>query len=295
MKRVVIVLALAFIMMQTASALCTLAPTLVNQDPVSAVPGETVKLLFQIAGTENPECGNINLEFLEDYPFTLDPGYKKIQTIKGGTYDREFNSFWLVPYKVRVDSNALDGDQKLSLKTWINLDSQFAKVYDFNISVKEVRTDFVVTLDSYSFSTKKLVIGIVNIGDKDAQAITIKIPSQTNALIEGGNVKIIGELGSNEDTSATFDASLSQGPINVEIEYNDEIGERRTINKEINFNDLAFESTRQKSNVPIGTIILWLAIIGIIVYLYISRRKARHHIGYLKKQLGPKLTRSEGL
>lgn len=277
-------LALSLMFSGFVSALCTLTPTLINQDPTSAVPGETVKLLFQLTGTENPECGTINLEFVEEYPFSLDSGYSRIQNIQGGTYQREFNSFWIIPYKVRVSSDALDGDHKLSLKTWINAESQLAKISDFNISIEEVRTDFIITLDSYSFATNKLVLGIVNVGENNAQSITVEVPQQENAAVEGGRVKILGELDSNEDTTVTFDANLVSGPITINLEYNDEIGERRKVSQEIQFSELAFEGTREKSSISFSSILLWLIIIGIIIYLFIlRRRKAKHHAMHLQK------------
>jgi len=271
----IIVVSLFFI--QFSSALCSLNPILINQDPVEAIPGEAVKLVFQISGTENPECGRISLEFLENYPFTLDPGYSKIQFIQGGTYQRDFNSFWIVPYKVRVDSTVLDGDHKLSLKTWINSESQLAKINDFNISVEEVRTDFIVTLDSYSFSTKKMSLGIVNIGKKNAQAMTVRIPKQDTIAVEGGNVKILGDLDSNEDTTITFDAVPSSGKILVELEYNDEISERRQIIKEIESSEYAFENTKENSSKSNGTIIFWIVLICIILYWFVRRRKKAKH------------------
>lgn len=241
----------------------------------SAVPGEVVKLLFQITGTENPECGNINLEFIEDYPFTLDSGYSKIQTVQGGTYQRDFNSFWMVPYKVRVSPDALDGEQKLSLKTWINTDTQFAKIYDFNVTVEEVRTEFIITLDSYSFTTNKLVLGIVNIGENTAQSITVEVPEQENVEVSGGHVKILGELDSNEDTTVTFDAALKSGPIKINLEYNDDVGERRVISKEVVFSEGAFENTKQKSGPSVGTILFSLIVIALAVYFFLRRRKAK--------------------
>lgn len=284
MRKSLVILLVGVFLIQFTSAVCILTPSLVNQDPISAVPGETVKLVFQITGTENPECGTINLEFIEEFPFTLDPGYSKLQSIKGGTYARDFNSFWIVPYKVRVSKDALDGYQKVSLRTWVNSDSQFAKVTDFNISVEEVRTDFIITLDSYSFTTNKLSLGIVNIGEKNAQSITVELPEQDNALVEGGHVKILGELDSNEDTTTTFDAYLTSGPIIINLEYNDEIGERRKVTKEILFSEGAFENTKVQSSVSFGSILIWLIIIGIIVYLYLSRRKAHKHIKNLTRK-----------
>ena len=268
MKKGLMILAVILFLIQFSSASCLLTPSLINQNPMLAVPGEEVKLLFQITGTENPECGLINLEFVDEYPFTLDSNYNNIQTIIGGTYQRDFNSFWIVPYKVRVASEALDGDHKLSLKTWINADPKLSKISDFNISVEEVRTDFIITLDSYSFATNKLVLGIANIGKKNAQSITLELSNQDNALVEGGHVKILGEIDSNEDTTASFEAALTSGPIIVKLEYNDETGERRSITKEVVFSSIAFENTRAKSSISIGSILLWLLVIGVIVYLF---------------------------
>jgi hypothetical protein len=275
MKKILMMLAFGLFFIQLSSAVCTITPSLINQDPISAVPGEVVKLLFQITGTENPECGNINLEFIEDYPFTLDSGYSKIQTVQGGTYQRDFNSFWMVPYKVRVSPDALDGEQKLSLKTWINTDTQFAKIYDFNVTVEEVRTEFIITLDSYSFTTNKLVLGIVNIGENTAQSITVEVPEQENVEVSGGHVKILGELDSNEDTTVTFDAALKSGPIKINLEYNDDVGERRVISKEVVFSEGAFENTKQKSGPSVGTILFSLIVIALAVYFFLRRRKAK--------------------
>jgi|SRR3989344_5910939 len=278
MNSIKLLIFFAFLLfLPNSSAMCTLTPSLINQDPVFAIPGETVKVLFQITGVENPECGVISLELMENYPFSLESGYPKIQTIIGGTYQRDFNSFWIIPYKLRVDSNALNGDQTIKLKTWLNGDSQLAKVINFNLSIEEVRTDFEITLDSYSFSTNKLVLGILNIGEKNAESITVEIPEQQTVLIEGGHIKILGALDSNEDTTATFDAVPNSGNIKINLNYNDETGERRFLTKEVLFSELAFENTRKKSTISLGQIILWLVVIGIVIYLFISRRKKAHH------------------
>src|SRR3989344_192675 len=275
-----IIIAFLFIfLIQFSSGLCNINPSLINQDPNPAVPGETVKVLIQLKGVENPECSTVIIEFLDEYPFSLDPGYTKLQTIQGGTYVRDFNSFWMIPYKLRVDENALDGDQPAKIRTGIISSSNLSKITEFNLTIEEVRTDFIITLDSYSFSTNKLVLGIVNIGEKNAQAITVEVPEQDNALTEGGHVKILGELDSNEDTTIMFDAILNSGPIKINLEYNVQIGVRRILTKEVLFSEVAFEGTRETSSISLTSIFLWLLVAGIIVYLFISRRrriKARH-------------------
>ena len=52
--------------------LCNPAVSLINQDPYPAVPGEYVKLLFQISGVSNPECASTSVELKPSYPFSLD-------------------------------------------------------------------------------------------------------------------------------------------------------------------------------------------------------------------------------
>lgn len=43
---------------------CGLDVGLINQEPYPAVPGEYVKVVFQITGVDNPECGKIDFELV---------------------------------------------------------------------------------------------------------------------------------------------------------------------------------------------------------------------------------------
>ena len=75
---------------------CNLDISLLNQEPYPAVPGETVKIVFQVNGISSNECGDISLGIVENYPFTLDPSSQASYTIKSGTFTKDYQSFlWL--------------------------------------------------------------------------------------------------------------------------------------------------------------------------------------------------------
>src|SRR3990172_7672633 len=113
-KRVVMLLVLALsivLAVQNAAATaCSLNATLVNQDPYPAVPGDYVKIIFQLSGVDNPECEEISFELREQFPFSLDPDESNQVKITGGTYVRTYKSDFLIPYKIRVHEDAIDGE-----------------------------------------------------------------------------------------------------------------------------------------------------------------------------------------
>ncbi len=254
---------------------CTLTPSLINQDPILAIPGESVKVIFQVLGTDDPSCGTVLTELVEEYPFSIDPGYNTKISSKGGTFVRDFNSFLIVPYKLRIHQDALDGDQQIKIK--ISSDNyKTSKIHEFNLSVKDVRTDFIVTIDSFSFTTNQLVFGLANIGDQDAKSITFEVPQQDSIAIDGGHTKIIGDIDSNEDTTLSFSAIPKNGEILIVIAYNDKNNIRRSVSKTILFTEESFSSTRKNSTHSTSLILLWVVVISVVIYIYWSRKKRKH-------------------
>ncbi len=66
----IFILSLAVILMlgTLISAACSPDASLINQDPYPAIPGDYVKVVFQIDGLENPECGIVTFGIKEEYP-----------------------------------------------------------------------------------------------------------------------------------------------------------------------------------------------------------------------------------
>ena len=87
----IIFLALSLVLFPTLQA-CELGVSLINQDPYPAIPGDYVKLVFQVDGVDNSECGIINFQLLEQYPLIFDPDEEGKYTINSGTYNKDFSS-----------------------------------------------------------------------------------------------------------------------------------------------------------------------------------------------------------
>ena len=262
------------------SATCDLRVSLLNQDPYPAVPGDYVKLVFQVEGVESTECKNVDFELISQYPISFDPGVNPVVQIKGGTFTRDYSSFLMIPYKVRVDSDALEGENPIEIRYSEGSIDLTNHLKQFDLYIENVKVDFEVHIKDYVDETKTLTIEILNIGDNDVEALTVEIPEQPNIEIKGSNRNIVGDLDSNDYTTAEFEAIPSEGEIELIIYYNDEINVRRTTTEKVYFNPTMFEG-RNGDSTGLSTsayilIILVLGIGAFWVYRVRKKRKAKH-------------------
>ncbi|MBU0760993.1 MAG: hypothetical protein KJ600_02795 [Nanoarchaeota archaeon] len=251
---------------------CDLDVELINQDPYPAVPGEYVKVVFQLSGVSNTECGDISFELIEGFPFSLDPGASSIVKIASGTYVRNFESSLIVPYELRVDKDALDGNNPIDVAFYYTGKSsgKSTKIQQFNINVEDVSVDFEISVKEYDSSTNILTFEILNTGKNDIEALTIEIPKQEGVIVKGSNRNIIGDLDSNEDTTAKFEAVPSDGEIEVSIIYTDGINVRRRLNTKVVYDSFYFTERKKDEATSrsfyfyafFGLLILWAVLWG---------------------------------
>jgi len=284
MKRsmLIVILVLLTFFVRNVSAGCNLNAALINQDPYPAIPGEYVKVVFQLTGIEDPECGNIGFSLKEGFPFSLDPESRGYTTLKGGTYaGREFSSYLIVPYKVRVDENALEGNNTLVVDYYTGGNNSGVKVIkDFDINVKNVRTDFEINVKDYDYVTNTITFGILNTGENDAEALAVDIPKQENIDIKGGSRSIIGSLNSKDDTTFSFEGTPRNGEIKLNVLYTDAVNKRREIEKTVIFDSSYFEGRVKDIVAPKPTsyyiaIALVAFIVASWIYRWYRKRKKR--------------------
>ena len=252
---------------------CYLNVSLINQDPYPAVPGDYVKLVFQVSGIEDPKCELLYFELLQEYPIKFDPGTKTKYEIKGGTFVNWYEGYAQFPFKVKVDKDALDGENPIKVKYTFDKNFYFTK--EFNLTVENPKTDFELFVKNYDFETKEMSIEILNIGENDVEAVTIEIPRQEGMEIKGANRYILGDLDSNEYSTADFKIIPQTDNFKINIFYTDSIGKRRNLTKTISFIKEAFEKEKKSSYwqyVVLGFIIL---IGGYVVY---KKRKGKKKI-----------------
>ena len=281
-KRFILGLSLALFIFILASAFlaaaevstCKLTATLVNQDPYPAIPGERVKLVFQVEGVDNPNCGTVSIELVEDYPFTLDPGSKKVTVIESGTHtSSSYRSFLMTPYDIRVDAAALDGDTPIELRLGASKGGTSTYETDeFNVNIQDVRTNFEVSVKDYQSATNTLTFEILNIGESDIEALTIDIPKQDNIEVKGSNRYIIGGLDSNEDTTFSFEAVPKEGDIKLEILYTDSTNTRRTVEEMVSFDSEYFKGrVADKNGTPAWVWVVVIVVVIALIWLWRAR------------------------
>lgn len=276
MKKSVFIFLFTILIISSVSASCNLEVTLLNQDPYPAVPGDYVKLVFQVDGLENPDCKQVYVELVEDYPIIFDPNSSNSIQISGGTFVKDYNSHLMAPFKVRVDSEALNGDSPINIKYTANNQGGYL-LKEFNLNIEDVRTDFELFVSDYDYSTNEITLEILNIGKSDVEALTLEIPNQEQIEVKGAFRKVIGDLDSNEFTSTDFEAIPKNGEFLVNIFYTDSINTRRSLQKQIEF-DSAYFTNRASDSSGFSTstyILLALIIILIIWHIYKRRKKKK--------------------
>jgi hypothetical protein len=281
MKTKFFLIALLLLSPTIISATCSLDVTLINQDPYPAVPGDYVNLVFQITGVENPECGKVSFELLEKYPISFDPSESNKIQINSGTYQKDYSSYLIASFKVRLDEHALDGANKIETLYGRQDLTSSHQIKNFNLEVQDTHADFEIHIDKYSPTTKELTVEILNIAKIDVEALTVEIPKQPNADVRGTNRIVVGNLDSNEYTTADFKADLTDGEISFKILYTAPTGDRREVTKTTVYDSAYFTPKDGDTNISIWVYIIGAIILIIIVrWLWKKRKKKnsnRHH------------------
>jgi hypothetical protein len=261
---------------------CDLDITLLNQDPYPAEPGHYVKAVFQVNGVNNPNCGEITFQLDQNFPFSLDPGAVNKKAVQAGVYAKDFSSFWLVPYDIRIDDQALDGDNKIDITYTFRPPNEGAAVLkdEFEINVEGLNTDFEISIKDYDSSDNTLTFEVLNIGENDIDALTVDIPKQTNIEVKGSKRNIVGGLDSNEDTTFSFEAIPTQGEIVLNILYTDQIGVRRSIEKSVEFDPTYYtgRARDEKGTSPLTYIIVGVFVILVVYWLIRRARRKKKHM-----------------
>ena len=281
MKRVwlfAILFVIIFSATVSAAANCVLNVSMINQDPYPATPGESVKVVFKIDGISAPGCQDTTFEVEENFPFTVDPESVNPVKVTAGTYSTDYNSFYIAAYKLRVDKAALKGDTPIEIRYYSGTSAKTTE--KFNIYVEDTKTDFEIFIKDYDALTKTLTFEILNIGEVDIEALTLEIPKQENIDVKKTNKVVVGDLDSNEYTTADFEATPKDGEITIKIIYTDSTNTRREIEKTVNFDSSYFEGlSRNQTAPPIWIYLIVLGIIGFIIWKVYRRHKKKklHH------------------
>lgn len=261
-------------------SVCDPSIQLLNQDPYPASPGDYVDVVFQINGIAGPECERVSVEVRENFPFSLDPGDPRIYEFAGSAFVRDFSSTALAPYKLLVNEDAVDGDNKVEVVlTHINDEGEVVtEVHEFDIDVDGVKVDFEVSIRNYELSTNTMTFEILNVGEDDVVALAVDIPKQDSVAVKGASRNIIGDLDASDDTTFRFEAQPSEGDIEMRITYTDPLNERRQMIKNVYYDPSYFTGRAADQVEPVSTYayLFWgLLVIVIIRWIWVKWKRKK--------------------
>ena len=257
----------------TAEDYCSLNATLLNQDPFPAMPGEKIDLVFQVSGVDNFNCQGANFELILEPPFSLSEGETNKKRLAGPTWTKDNKKVWNIPYELDIDEDAKEGWKKIEAKysKGAGGESYFSK--DLEVKVEDVRVDFEVDVRDYDPTTKEVTLEILNIGEHDVEALTAEIENVEDIDLYVQPRKVIGSLYSNEETTFTFRVEPLENKFELKILYNDEINERRSINKTVTFNPEYYKEV-ESGGYSLSFYLLIILILAIVAY-WLWKRKTR--------------------
>lgn len=262
MKKIVVVvmlfaLAFAGIVSAIGEPVCSPSITLLNQDPYPGMPNSYVKLVFMITGVSGANCEKgAWVKLIPSYPFSLD-GEEALRTLDSNTFIANQNSNWMVPFRLRVDKDALEGEYDLELRYGANGISSPTGSYHvefFNVTLVDSRTNFDALIQEVN--GQDVTIALANSGKNVANSVVVRLPEQADFRPVGTDGQMVGNLASGDYTVVGFTvapktqmnrqnmtrdqmqsgAPFAQGGIKnlvLDIYYTDSLGERRIISKEL--------------------------------------------------------------
>jgi LPXTG-motif cell wall-anchored protein len=197
-------------------------------EPYPANPGEYVDVWIKAT------IGSVSyakFELVDSFPFSLDSNENLIREYE------DFSGDVVLHYKVRVSEDAVEGINSLKLKIFSGKFSSSGSIYSMDIDVANAQTDFdLVVQDSTS---SEVSLAIANIGKNTANSMIVRIPNQDNFKVTGTNGQMVGNLDSGDYTVTSFSlvsVGRNHGNLTVQIDYTDNIGVRRSVLKEVQFN-----------------------------------------------------------
>ena len=210
----------------------------------------------------------------------------KVRSLSGGTFTQG-KSEWNIPYTLQVNRDAFDGDAEVTVLYSAGSTLSVSPISkNFDIRIQDSHADFEIDVKDYNPLTKIITFEISNIANIDTTLLKLNIPEQENIEIKGSNVNIVGDLDSQEYTTADFEATPKDGEIFIIISYTDQAGVRRTIQKSTTYDSKYFEG-RAGENGGSSTVtwVIILVIIGLIAFWFYRRHQKKKLIAERRKHL----------
>lgn len=174
MKKMILVLVCMFVLSavfvcgaQSGSA--SIKVTLLNQDPDPASAGNTVTLHFKVENMGGGSVDNLDLELIQDYPFTVINGNALKSLGSLGAY-QSGNNYLNFEYTVRIDKDVVEGVKTLRVRYQYSNGVWTTESFSVNIASKQFAQ--IIYIDKAKLEPGKetdMNFTIVNVGNAALQ------------------------------------------------------------------------------------------------------------------------------
>src|SRR3989338_1969192 len=173
MKKILLSIVLFLVILTAVHAVEYESPvikvTLLNQDPSPARAGDTVELRFRVENIGGGTVENLELEVLQNYPFTVidGPALQNLGTLYAYQTAKNYIN---TQYKLKIDKDAVKGKHELKVR-YRPKDSEWITV-TFNIDVTSKEFAQIIYVDKAKIEPGKeteMKFTITNIGNAPLQ------------------------------------------------------------------------------------------------------------------------------
>jgi hypothetical protein len=218
---------------QSSMASSCIYVTSLRYEPYPVNPGEYFTLWIKAENVGNEQAEDVIFELVPKYPFSLDSNENPVREY-GKLAVGETVAF---DYKIRVDKDAVHGENEIELRYKTDKGNSIWAYDDFDIQVEDAQTDFDLVIQEVSDS--EVSIAIANVGKTVAYSVIVRIPEQEAYAATGTDGQMVGNLENGDYTLVGFEITKKRGAndgnLKVQIDYTDNIGERRSVIKDIPF------------------------------------------------------------
>jgi len=207
-------------------------------EPYPVNPSEYVRVWIKVENLGTGLTKDATFKIIPKFPFSFDDPKDSIKSYGQIGYGRnEEDNLVVLEYKVKVDKDAIEGTNEIELKyNTDGSDSWFYKKFD--IEITDAQTDFDLVIQEVS--EQQVSVAIANTGKNIAYSVIVKIPEQENFETIGTEGQMVGNLENGDYTLVSFELNektrtSGKKPLRIQIDYTDNIGERRSVIKEIMF------------------------------------------------------------
>ena len=202
-------------------------------EPYPVNPGEYLTLWIKAENIGRELTESAIFELVPKYPFSLDSNEDPVRNYGQLSSEEPI----VMEYKVRVSKNAVEGTNEIELRYKTDSNDDSWRYEEFEIVVEDAQTDFDLVIQE--INGDEVSIAIANTGKNIAYSVIVRIPEQEEYQTVGTNGQMVGNLEDGDYTLVGFEiqkkSRTSEEPLKIQIDYTDNIGERRSMIKDVDF------------------------------------------------------------